>query len=450
MFGWFRPQCPLETWEKTWTETRMLWLAQRLGIEPLLQAEVILPNEQYFPDPYHGGVEDAQRMLNRLCGYMRVDPHTIELEVCADYQLPGAAGHYVGSDKAIIRIAESQLQEPLKLAATLAHELAHEILLGGGLLSPEVADHEWVTDLLPVFLGVGVFAANAVITERSGLDGQISWWVMQRQGYLPARIFGYAFALFAFVRDEPKPSWATHLRPDAASALRGGLDYLTRTNDTLFHPDTAHQKPAPRSVDELSERLQSPSPTVRLSTLWDIADRGVAAADAAPAVIRCLDDQEPCIPGEAARALSNLGPAAAPALPQLLKALRSPVASTRAGSAEALGVLLTQPQEVIPELGVLLEDEDRTVVTAAAAALRRFGHEAETEVRRLLPVFTSALLDCDDSLIEELVATLDAITAEPRRAVRKHLGTHDPELCQAALETLKEFCKRNRRSNENT
>src|SRR5580704_16278966 len=94
MSGWFAPKCPLDTWEKTWTETRMRWLADQFGIEQLLQTEVILPTDQYFPDPYHGTAADARQLMNQLCGYMGIDPQRIDLEVCADFQLPGAAGHY--------------------------------------------------------------------------------------------------------------------------------------------------------------------------------------------------------------------------------------------------------------------------------------------------------------------------------------------------------------------
>jgi hypothetical protein len=82
MPGWFSPQCPLDTWEKTWAETRMRWLAQRLGIDRMLRADVILPTDDYFPDPYHGTAEDVRRLLDRLCVYLDIDPLKVELEVC--------------------------------------------------------------------------------------------------------------------------------------------------------------------------------------------------------------------------------------------------------------------------------------------------------------------------------------------------------------------------------
>lgn len=53
----------------------------------------------------------------------------------------------------MIRIAESQLEDPESLMATLVHELAHHLLLGGKRLTSDVADHELVTDLLPLYHG---------------------------------------------------------------------------------------------------------------------------------------------------------------------------------------------------------------------------------------------------------------------------------------------------------
>ena len=62
MFGWFRPTCPLATGEKVWVESRMAWLAQNLGMDRMLQAPVVEPTEEYFPDEYQG--EDERRRAN--------------------------------------------------------------------------------------------------------------------------------------------------------------------------------------------------------------------------------------------------------------------------------------------------------------------------------------------------------------------------------------------------
>ena len=56
---------------------------------------------------------------------------------------------------------------PFSIVATCAHELAHVVLLGQGRISLDAEDHEQLADLLPVFFGLGVFSANAVIRERN-------------------------------------------------------------------------------------------------------------------------------------------------------------------------------------------------------------------------------------------------------------------------------------------
>jgi hypothetical protein len=163
MAAWNSLFCPVSTAEKTWTETRMCWFAEKLGIDRLLNTPVILPDETHFPDALNGTPEDVRALLERVAGYLSVDTRALTLEICADEQMPGAAGQYHAGTNTVIRIAESQLADPRGLVATLIHELCHEHLLGGRLLTADTPDHEWLTDLLPVYLGVGIPLTNATL-----------------------------------------------------------------------------------------------------------------------------------------------------------------------------------------------------------------------------------------------------------------------------------------------
>lgn len=117
-------------------------------------------------------------MLCRICNYMKVDRTQIDFEVFPDEteelsaMLPywrgshdGCAGLYVHpedeSKRMVVALRQSQLNDPLSLVATLAHELGHVILLGGGLMEHSIEDMEPMTDLLTVFLGFGIFNANS-------------------------------------------------------------------------------------------------------------------------------------------------------------------------------------------------------------------------------------------------------------------------------------------------
>ena len=163
LFGLFPPQPPMAIREKTWTEVRMRWLARQFGAGRLLKAQVVLPDNQWFPDDYDGTVGDARHLLDRICGFMQIAPSLIRLEVFEDTAMPGAARQYATG---LIRLAESQLADPTGLVAVLAHELAHDMLIGRGLL-PDELDAEWVTDLLPVYLGLGTASNSSRSKTRS-------------------------------------------------------------------------------------------------------------------------------------------------------------------------------------------------------------------------------------------------------------------------------------------
>lgn len=241
MFGWFRPTCPVDLATKTWIEQRFQWLTEEFSSKKLVDREVILPTPEYFPEPYDGSKKSAKKLLYRVCRYMEIEPEWIQIKFYVD-QGPmagiegmhkGTAGVYTGG---VIWIEESNLADPLALVGTMAHELGHYHLLGDGHISDEAEDHEPLTDLFTVFMGLGIFTANSVLREKNWRDGNYSGWNMSRLGYLTMDMYGYAFALFAWHRGEIKPVWAKHLRGDVHAAYKKGCYYLTKTGDSLFKP----------------------------------------------------------------------------------------------------------------------------------------------------------------------------------------------------------------------
>jgi hypothetical protein len=109
-------------------------------------------------------------------------------------------------------------------------------LLGGGHITDQAEDHEPLTDLFTVFMGMGIFTANSVLREKNWQAGQWAGWSMSRLGYLTMDLYGYAFALFAWSRGEEWPAWAGHLRGDVHAAFKKGFKYLQKTGDSLFKP----------------------------------------------------------------------------------------------------------------------------------------------------------------------------------------------------------------------
>src|SRR5262245_56387977 len=86
MFGWFRAkaECPIDPATREWLDARWTWLERQFGLERLRQSRVVLPRPEFFPDAFHGTDEDARRMLDRVCGYMGLDPATVELSLYED------------------------------------------------------------------------------------------------------------------------------------------------------------------------------------------------------------------------------------------------------------------------------------------------------------------------------------------------------------------------------
>jgi hypothetical protein len=422
----------------------MRWLSDHLGNERLLRAQVLLPTEQFFPDPYQATQGDVQGLVHRLGAYMGVETTRIRVEVLPDVELPEATGRYVQEgDQTVIQIAESQLANLVSVIATLTHELAHEILSGRRLLTVAGRDHEWVTDLVLVYLGVGIPAANTSIFEDYAEFGWGHRWTVRKQGYLPPQVFGYAFALFAFMRGEHDPHWAQQLRLDVRSAVQKGLCFLRHTNDSFFHPDTIRDKRLPLSPGELAARLRSRNPSIRLITLMEMSEQDVTDPVIVAPLVECLSGREPYTVASAADALAALGPAAAPAIPQLTEALVHPRAIVRAAAAHALGALRQAPDLVIPQLCTLLNDDDHNVVAEAAHALCQFREAAEPFAVHLVVALTRALVHARDRLlIELLTAVISVVTTTPERCIRQYVQDYD--LRQDALAALKEHRARAR------
>ncbi|HEV3084605.1 MAG TPA: hypothetical protein VGY66_32880 [Gemmataceae bacterium] len=220
MFGRSRESCPVEPESRAWLDERLDWLVTQFGRAQLRAAQVVLPTTEFFPDAYSGSEADVRVMLDRVCGYMGLEADTIDLHFYQDRNpvheggfRHGTAGLYEAvNGKHRVWIEASKVHDPLALVATLAHELGHVHLLGHGRISPEAEDHELLTDLLTVFLGLGVITANAVIRESYWNVGHLGGWSINRQGYMTMPMYGYALAWFARARDEAPPAGWIRLR----------------------------------------------------------------------------------------------------------------------------------------------------------------------------------------------------------------------------------------------
>lgn len=244
--SWFTPKCPVEVEDKVWIEESMLWLIGEFGGDTLRNGTVILPTDEFFPDPFSEEEDHVRALVDRVCGYMGVKPERVDLHFFTDedaalrLKMPsyesshaGVAGRYrKRRGNYIISIESAQVRDPTSLVATIAHELGHARLLGEGRLRSGYEDHEPLTDLLTVFLGMGVFTGNAVFSFRQWTDAFTQGWQTERRGYMTEEMFGYALGLFAWVRGESNPGWSKYLKGNVSAYFKSGHRYLEKTGAT--------------------------------------------------------------------------------------------------------------------------------------------------------------------------------------------------------------------------
>jgi hypothetical protein len=238
--GLFDARCPVDSREQTWIEESMSWFRTTFGDEPLRQP-VLVPTPEFFPEPLSGTADDILPLVTRMCEYAAVDADTVTTELYGDsaeaemaraagltYRSSSAAGHYRRQGgQVIIGIDQTLVATPARLVATISHELCHVRLDDG--VTGDREDHEPLTDLCTVYLGMGIFTANACFEFN-----QDQWRrSTQRLGYLTEPMFGYGLACYAWLRGERQPTWARHLDANPRAFLKRGLRYLANNTDRL-------------------------------------------------------------------------------------------------------------------------------------------------------------------------------------------------------------------------
>jgi len=257
----------LDTETKEWIDARSSFVLDQFGTERIRSCPIILPTTEFFPRHFSGTKEEAGAIFDRLCGFLDINPQTVELDVFSGGErVDGGTtpwGMYQEhEDQFRIWVEVSQFRAPLDLAATMIHELCHVHLLGHGRLTEDEDDHEPLTDLAAVFLGLGVITANATLRDlrwRYGLEegGHIS-----PHPYFTMQMYGYALALFSRVRDEDAPFWSKHLRPDVRHAFRKSAQYLRRHGRPELHSvRTTMSRPCTIRTDSPDDDPQRPWPS---------------------------------------------------------------------------------------------------------------------------------------------------------------------------------------------
>lgn len=246
---WGTPKLPLDEKQKEWIEKSFQWLLKEFGEDYFLKRQTILPEPSFFPDKYQGTEECVIKLMERVCSYMDVNPNLVEMDFFFDRdetaakhrtgnegEYSGAAGLYFSKasqeTRRKIAINISQFKKPTKLVATIAHELGHVILLGGGKISRDDEDHEYLTDLITVFFGLGIFTANSAFQFSQWQDHSHQGWSASRLGYMSEEMFAYSLAGYAWIRGETNPKWSSHLVMNVGHYFKQSLKYFNKGGQT--------------------------------------------------------------------------------------------------------------------------------------------------------------------------------------------------------------------------
>jgi len=225
-----------------WHVENFQWLARQFGGAAFTQTKLVLPKPGFFISDGEQGHALALRIFTQVKRYCSMDDWDVEL-VADDNALARdlppslafngrsryALGTFGTSGTAVqITYVPALLRHPERLIATFAHELAH-YLLATAREPPPCADdeHEFLTDLTAVFLGFGVFLANARFQHETYSDGAMHGWRIGHSGYLPEADLIFALALFLQVRGLPTGDACACLKPHLAGLLRRAMSQVT-------------------------------------------------------------------------------------------------------------------------------------------------------------------------------------------------------------------------------
>jgi hypothetical protein len=422
LFNFGNPKPPLPLREKVWVETRLRRLGEWFGMDRIASGRVIEPEDLDGDDPFDGSPEAVRRLFARICEIMEVDPQCVTLEIAPQEDMD-CAGKYYGKDS-LIRVSDWTLESPIQLAATLAHELSHYILItkfGKNLLEND-EDREWVTDLLPLVFGLGIFMANATIFK-----GYFKKWKRtfeSRFGYLPSRMFSYAMALQIWLSDETDISWMRHLRDDASEVFYKSLQYIDATDDSLLRRDNINAPMPTYSIYQILDILDHGSDSERLVALDALAEGGYEVKRGVPLLIQLLNHSRPAIRAEAARRLATLGPEAKPALNALLYMADDDLPEIASAAIYALGCIHAKSEIALENL--LFQMERPEVVETAAWALAQYGSAAEAALPKLEKALANAFMR-NSKEVDFLLYAVHQIAPDAGEAIRRAIALCDEE-----------------------
>jgi len=200
-----RPKSFLDASRRDWQFDVFAWLLRNSsGYPKFLETTLVLPTAEHFPDHDMGGHAAAAALFRRVRDHAGMADWPCAVEPDADARV--SRGSFLDASRVpVIRYVPTLA--PTSLAATFAHELARYLVETFEEPAPGGAPlHEPAVDVAAVFMGFGLFMANAAIESASfeSNEGELA----------------HALALFCILRKLPPESIDRHLNPHLRKYLR--------------------------------------------------------------------------------------------------------------------------------------------------------------------------------------------------------------------------------------
>jgi hypothetical protein len=242
LLGLFGSRLPIDEDELEFQLAAFKWLTRKF--DPVAQSPLVLPTPEYFPSvaskgwaPAEALFEDVRRAADMADWPCRLEEGDADRPVdagndhllqhqggtspCGTFRFEQGPDGNVG----VISYNPDLVRDQTGLVATFAHELAHYLLSKVPDPGPGGWDlEELLTDLAAVYLGFGIFMANAARSFEVFHGSRGSGWRSSLQGYLGEGALVTATVIFQRLagRDPlaAAPWLEDHLRTDLRRAAR--------------------------------------------------------------------------------------------------------------------------------------------------------------------------------------------------------------------------------------
>jgi hypothetical protein len=387
MWGWFKPKCSIDVREKLWLEINLAMLYRWFGVEKLHEiaprvyqqsALDFALNEEEAALLYHA--------INQQYG-VEVPP---DLRFFDQQDRPDASGLYVAEPRPEVWISRDNLDHQGMALCTIAHELAHHLLIGANRLTGREEYHEYLTDMTTIVFGYGVIRANHSFAFRQWRDPSYSYWQTFRNGYMPSHLYGYLLALIAWERNEQNADWSKGLNVNSHESFQINTKYLFKTEDSFFK----------KLLVQTDDRLIVTNPqavakwtdTEKLATVWDMHQLPADLTDDQVKFLslmlkdRCRGVRAETARLIAARQLQN--PAWIPLLEDLLCDHNDEVC------AYGLAAMLIQSHTAIHRTSIVQNYFNSEKSTATLISFARTIYQQAEEWLEFLPLISNTLRQC--------------------------------------------------------